>query len=162
MTPGPALARGHHSRLEGGVCVVELTSILAGAHFSDRPPGVSPTVAAFLRGYNDGLDDGLRQDLRPLAAELVRSAADARVEAARAERCRARLREIYGLRLTWLPAPRGPESWFEVSGYRAGRFASADAKGGRHYATLRLLSELLLLGRPTLAPARPEPALARA
>lgn len=65
------------------------------------------------------------------------------------ERCRRRLRALYGRRMTWLPASRAPERWLEVNGYRAGRSATADVTGRRHRETLKLLSELLLMGRPT-------------
>jgi hypothetical protein len=42
---------------------MELASMLAGERFSDRPRSVSRALAAFLRGYNDLLDDKRRQDL---------------------------------------------------------------------------------------------------
>jgi hypothetical protein len=155
MTFASALARGSHRRPEDGVCVLELSSMLAGAYFSDRPPGVSLTVAAFVRGYNDGLDDRLRQDLRPLAAQLLGSAADQRTEAVRAELFRRRLRALYGRRVTWGRASSAPQRWLEVTGYRAGRFATADRTGRRHLETLRLISELLLMGRPPAADAAP-------
>lgn len=45
--------------------------MLAGEKFSDHPATVSPVIAAFLRTYNDGLDDRRRQDLHPLASLIV-------------------------------------------------------------------------------------------
>jgi hypothetical protein len=42
---------------------MELASMLAGEPFSDQPKSVCPVVAAFLRGYNDAVDDETRQDL---------------------------------------------------------------------------------------------------
>lgn len=37
--------------------------MLAHEAFSDRAGSISPTIGAFLRTYNDGLDDVRRQDL---------------------------------------------------------------------------------------------------
>lgn len=61
--------------------------MLADEPFSDRPATASPVIAAFLRTYNDGIDDELRQDLYPLAALIVGTAASRRVERERASRC---------------------------------------------------------------------------
>ena len=57
------LSPGRHGRPEDGVCVMELASMLAGERFSDRPRSVCPVIAAFLRSYNDQVDDRRRQDL---------------------------------------------------------------------------------------------------
>src|SRR3712207_1765939 len=45
----------------------------AGEQYSDRPHCACPALTAFLRGYNDALDDELRQDLFGLASDLVGS-----------------------------------------------------------------------------------------
>ena len=45
------------------MCAMELASMLAGQHYSDRPSCVCPIICAFLRGYNDALPDDLRQRL---------------------------------------------------------------------------------------------------
>jgi hypothetical protein len=45
--------------------------MLAGERYSDHPRCACPALSAFLRGYNDGLDDCLRQDLFALASDLV-------------------------------------------------------------------------------------------
>lgn len=66
------IGKGRHESPDGGeVCVMELASMLAGEPFSDRPTTVSPVLAAFLRGYNDALDDDRRQLLLPWAAACV-------------------------------------------------------------------------------------------
>jgi hypothetical protein len=80
------LARGKHSSPRHGACVMELASMLAGERFSDRPRSVSPVIAAFLRGYNDLVDDRRRQDLIRYASEAVGTAASEEVECARATR----------------------------------------------------------------------------
>jgi hypothetical protein len=67
------LARGRHKSPGHGVCVAELTSMLAGERFSDHPKCACPALTAFVRGYNDRIDDERRQDLYGLAAELVGS-----------------------------------------------------------------------------------------
>jgi hypothetical protein len=68
------LARGRHAGPEQGVCTVELASMLAGDRFSDQPRTACPAIGAFVRGYNDAIDDARRQDLYPVAALLVGSA----------------------------------------------------------------------------------------
>lgn len=81
------LAKGRHPSPGLGVCVMELASMLADEPFSDRPASASPVIAAFLRTYNDGVDDRRRQDLYPLAALIVGTAAGRRLERERASRC---------------------------------------------------------------------------
>jgi hypothetical protein len=80
------LARGKHSSPRHGACVMELASMVAGERFSDRPRSVSPVIAAFLRGYNDLVDDRRRQDLIRYASEVVGTAASEKVELARIKR----------------------------------------------------------------------------
>ena len=65
------LSQGKHRDPDHGACVMELASMLAGEPFSDRPRCVDPVIAGFLRTYNDGIDERRRQDLYPLAAEVV-------------------------------------------------------------------------------------------
>jgi hypothetical protein len=83
------LARGRHASRDAGVCVMELASMLADEPFSDRPRSISPTIGAFLRTYNDGLDDARRQDLYPVAAEIVGTSARRSVERERINHCLA-------------------------------------------------------------------------
>jgi hypothetical protein len=66
---------------------MELASMLADERFSDRPATVSPVIGAFLRTYNDGIDDERRQDLYPLASLIVGTAGGRRTERERASRC---------------------------------------------------------------------------
>src|ERR671931_1919323 len=83
------LARVRHASRSAGVCVMELASMLAHEPFSDRARSISPTIGAFLRTYNDGLDDDRRQDLYPVAAAIVGTAARRAVEDERISRCLA-------------------------------------------------------------------------
>ena len=65
------LRRGKHASPEKGVCVMELASMLAGEPFSDRPQAVCPVIGAYLRSYNDVVDDERRQDLYRYASEAI-------------------------------------------------------------------------------------------
>jgi hypothetical protein len=80
------LARGRHITPDAGVCVMELSSMLAGEPFSDRPRSVSPVIAGFLRAYNDLIDDRRRQDLFACAADVIGTAGPRAIEEARAVR----------------------------------------------------------------------------
>lgn len=80
------LARGRHITPDAGVCVMELSSMLAGEPFSDRPRSVSPVIAGFLRAYNDLIDDRRRQDLFGCASDVIGTAGPRAVEEARAAR----------------------------------------------------------------------------
>ena len=81
------LAAGRHRSPRFGVCVMELASMLSAEPFSDRPRNASPVIGAFLRTYNDGVDDERRQDLYELASLIVGSAGRRSVERERASRC---------------------------------------------------------------------------
>src|SRR5215213_3185511 len=83
------LAPGRHRSPRDGICTMELVSLLAGTTFSDRCPRACPAIAAFVRGYNDHIDDCRRQDLLLLAPDLVDTRADEEVKLRRAERCLA-------------------------------------------------------------------------
>lgn len=92
MTPSyqtVKLSAGRHPAPHLGACVMELASMLAEEPFTDRPATISPVIGAFLRTYNDGLDDERRQDLYPLASLIVGTAAGRAVECERASRCLA-------------------------------------------------------------------------
>src|SRR4051812_4282340 len=90
------LRAGRHASPHVGACVMELASMLASEPFSDRPRTTSRVLGAFLRTYNDGIDDERRQDLYPLAALIVGTAGRRALEAERATRCLAFTRELGG------------------------------------------------------------------
>jgi hypothetical protein len=81
------LARGRHRSPHDGVCVMELASMLAGEPFTDQPATVSPTVAAFLRAYNDAATEEQRQRLYRYAAESLRTRTTRALERRRARLC---------------------------------------------------------------------------
>jgi hypothetical protein len=83
------LSRGRHRSPADGACVMELASMLAGEPFSDRPRCADPVIATFLRAFNDRLDHGRRQQLRPYAAAVVGTRRGRRLSRARRRRCLA-------------------------------------------------------------------------
>jgi hypothetical protein len=135
------LARGRHESRHAGVCVMELASMLAHEPFSDRARSISPTIGAFLRTYNDGLDDERRQDLYPAAAAVVGTAARRSVERDRISICLGFARE-YGVRTVGRRAALGlatPEA--------AGAWAACAAlDSGRHEEALALVDAMVALG----------------
>jgi hypothetical protein len=146
------LARGKHRSPGHGACVMELASMLAGERFSDRPRSVSPVIAAFLRGYNDLLDDRCRQDLRRYATEAVGTAGPEAVEQARARRLVEWADERWsqgprlGLREACAPwRPRVPPTDPDSAGIYAIRSVhSTDRR--LHTQVLALLDELIAMG----------------
>jgi hypothetical protein len=148
------LARGRHASAGAGVCVMELASMLADEPFSDRARSISPTIGAFLRTYNDGIDDDRRQDLYPVAAAIVGTAARRAVERDRVSRCLAFAQE-HGARLPGRRAALGlatPEA--------AGAWAARTAlEADLHDEALALVDELVALGRkPSRWPRAADPA----
>lgn len=69
------LEPGRHRSPRDGLCLLELTSILAEERFSDRPRCVCKVIAAFLRGWNDRSGHAQRQRLRPYAKRVIGSRA---------------------------------------------------------------------------------------
>src|SRR3954467_2685108 len=135
------LSRGRHASRGAGACVMELASMLAGEPFSDRARSISPTIGAFLRTYNDGLEDAARQDLYPVAAAIVGTASRRAVERRRLRR-RPAFAARHGARLPGRRAGLGlatPEA--------AGSWAAAVAlRTGAHDEALALVDELVALG----------------
>ena len=135
------LARGRHATRHAGVCVMELASMLADEPFSDRPASVSPTIGAFLRTYNDGLDDERRQDLYSVAAAIVGSTRRRAVERQRINRCLEFALTHHGR----TPASRA--SLALATPEPAGAWAAMAAlESGAHEEALKLIDELVALG----------------
>ena len=162
------LSKGKHDSPEDGACVMELASMLAGEPFSDRPQSVCPVIGAFLRAYNDRIDDGPRQDLYAYAAKVVGSRASEDVQQARAERLRAwalelhwsgRLQRLLPARLrAWVPTP--PVDL--VDSHAVCAIPRHNDK--THAEVLDLIDELLTIGadkQPTIQPPENDEANAR-
>ena len=153
------LGRGAHASPAEGACVMELASLLAGEPFSDNPDCASPVIAAFLRTYNDLLDDRRRQDLRRLASEVVGSRGDAATETARALRCiewgdeRANMSRLSPL--TRLLARHGRR--LDLAGsYAASGAWSLRRTDDEHEEALRFVAELLGVPSVEILPATAE------
>jgi hypothetical protein len=81
------LEPGRHRSPRDGVCLLELTSILAEEEFSDRPRCVCKVIAAFLRSWNDRSSHAQRQRLRPYATQVIGSRAGGIVTRRRRDIC---------------------------------------------------------------------------
>jgi hypothetical protein len=138
------LSAGRHRNAGAGACVMELASMLAHEPFSDRPETASAVIAAFLRTYNDGLDDELRQDLYPLAALIVGSAGTRALEDERASRCLA-FAETLAYRLPsgraamGMATPEASGTWAAHAALRTGPSAEVHAQA---LALARELAEM--------------------
>ena len=66
------LTKGLHASRGDGVCAMEAVAWIAGQPHSDHPAGVSPSIGAFLRAWNDALPTDTDRDrlLKPLLGEL--------------------------------------------------------------------------------------------
>jgi hypothetical protein len=148
------LARGKHASPAGGACVMELASMLAGEPFGDRPASVCPVIAAFLRSYNDAIDDRRRQDLYRYASAAVGSRASADVTRRRAQRCLDELRALRRWPFGTLLTPRVPPDSLPAMERIAGRLARELHRSGigSHARAQRIADVLLAMG--------PEPARA--
>ena len=150
------LSRGRHSSPEHGACVMELASMLAGESFSDHPRAVSRSIASFLRGYNDLLDDRRRGDLYRYAAQTVGTAASRAIEEARVARLLAFGDELWRQRATRsllerLRQRRGyqershePEPAGTYAVHAIGRVTDQS-----HAAALALVDELIAMSPPS-------------
>jgi hypothetical protein len=149
------LAPGRHRSPDEGVCATELASMLAGERFTDRPRTLCPVIGAFLRAYNDAVDDARRQELVPYAAEVVNTRASRDVVRRRAELCggfieRFETRPPPSRRLRVTLRARSVEL-----GFRAGLAAAANSSERAHSIALAFLETLIQ------ASAQPEPTRAR-
>jgi hypothetical protein len=121
---------------------MELVAYMAGEAHSDHPACVSPVLGAFLRRWNDDLDDACRQRLKPHLPRLIGTANDG-------------LDERRGWILTdWMVRTHLP-AWLDLAGIAAPATA------------LRALPEMLDVAsaasaQPTIENARVVSAAARA
>ena len=139
------LSRGRHAKPSDGMCVMELSSKLAGEPFSDRPVSVSPVLAELLRRYNDAVDDERRQALIPYAALAVGTRGSTSLERARARRC-----------LEWTAARRRWSRWRTtvtrlggLAACGAGAASSVRWDDDAELAALRMLVDELIGPVPT-------------
>jgi hypothetical protein len=135
---------------------MELSSMLAGEQFTDRPDCVCPVLAEFLRTYNDEVDERRRRDLYDYASKAVGTRAGSDIERLRANMC---LRWWAGLdkplrrrtrMLMWGLAPAAAARDSEIA-YRAAKKAAASRE--LHHSALALLEDLVSVGRAAAPPA---------
>jgi hypothetical protein len=145
------LSRGKHASPAEGACVMELASMLAGEPFSDHPVSVCPVIGAFLRTYNDSVEDGRRQDLYAYAAKVVGSRSTEAVERERQAHLERWTKEVRRQRHRRMHLPRwlgllcaGAASDIQaaVAVYEVTRRGPAG-----HAQALALIDELLAIGR---------------
>ena len=126
---------------------MELSSLLGDDRFTDHPQCVCPAIAAFLRGYNDVVDDDLRSDLVAIAAAVVGSrSTDASQREARVEALTEWAVEAWSrgrVRMPWQPLfpPQNGFIQLEQVGHYVGRRANRDH--GLHELTLRMVERLV-------------------
>jgi hypothetical protein len=157
------LSQGKHRDPDHGVCVMELSSMLAGEPFSDRPRCVCPVIAAFLRAYNDAIDDDRRQDLYRFAALAVGTRSGAAVQSQRAGLCvrwaQARQDELRtGVRRLLPPRPLLPDGRLgdDAAGTLAATMAArlvARRRTRAHEQALSFVEALVAVGAPASEPA---------
>ncbi len=148
------LARGSHDAPARGICAMELVSMLAGAPFGDRCDAACPVLAAFVRGYNDGIDVARRQDLIRLAPALVDTRGSEALARTRAERCFALAAEAHATGPLRRLRPRFPFDEEIHNLERAGRKAARAARRREdwHGRSLAFVAALARLEDP-VAPA---------
>ena len=75
MIENTTLGSGAHQP-DSGFCIMELSAYLAGEPWTDAPICVSPVIGAFLRTWNDSLDDEPRQQLKRYALTVIGTRGD--------------------------------------------------------------------------------------
>ena len=144
------LSKGKHTSPADGACVLELASMLAGERFTDHPVSVCPVIGAFLRAYNDSIDDRRRQDLYGYAAKVVGARRSRAVQRTRAERLAAWASELRQRRWTrFLLAPRLRALALEPQPDFVGTRAVSAIRthdDDTHRQVLALIDELLAIG----------------
>ena len=99
------LERGRHSYAEQGMNVLEAVSAFSpGEKFGDKPRNVSPVILAFLRDFNDDLEDEPRQQLKRFIPQIAGSILTEDVEEFRA-----------WLATDWLVRVQTP-TWLQAAG----------------------------------------------
>src|SRR5205823_585199 len=147
------LSRGKHTSPDDGACVMELASMIAGEPFSDQPVTVCPVIAAFLRAYNDSLDDRRRQDLYGCAATVINTRDTPEVEHLRLERLVEWARETRVARNSVVRLLRRVDVGLRpASTARSAASFAVNAIGRRndqnHRRALRLVDELCAIRSP--------------
>jgi hypothetical protein len=153
------LSCGKHSSPTDGACVMELSSMIAGESFTDQPQCVCPVIAAFLRAYNDALDDRRRQDLYGYAARVIGTRSTPEIERSRIERVVSWAGEMRASRNRLARLFRRVDLGLRPpSSARAAASLAVNAIGRRsdssHARALSLVDELCAIGTVPAAPVK--------
>ena len=98
------LAQGNHPDRSNGLCVMEAVAWAAGESHTDYPRCVSPVIGAFLRSWNDGMDETDRQQLKGYVLKVIGTATSEADETRRAWLC-----------TDWLVRVQAP-AWLHLAG----------------------------------------------
>jgi hypothetical protein len=99
------LMSGSHDGKSGNLCAMEAASYLAGEPHSDHPECVSPVIASYMRGWNDGMrSDAERELLKPWVVKVLHTKTTPEDEETRAF-----------LALDWLVRVHTP-AWLDLAG----------------------------------------------
>jgi hypothetical protein len=136
---------------------MELSSMLAGERFGDRPKSVCRVIASFLRAYNDAVDDERRQDLYRCAAEVVGTRSSRATERARLARCERELADVRGATvpraLRFLAhGLRAADPSSDVTGFFPSLAAALTRTARGHERALALVDELVHIDVPARPP----------
>jgi hypothetical protein len=134
---------GAHDHPDDGMCVMEMVAYIAREAHSDNPQCVSPVIGAFMRSWNDGLDDDDRQQLKALIPVVMDTRSTPEDEERRA-----------WMALDWLVRVHAP-AWLRLAGLveQAERMEGlAELKAGMSVPSIK----------PTLDAVRKDAAAARA
>lgn len=130
--------------------------MLGGEPFSDHPRSVCPVIGAFLRTYNDSIDDERRQALYAYAAEVVGSRGPEELTRARVHYLRDLYADLRSRRhrwAHWLPqrllAAFRPRMWM-IPRHLAEMIAAREDE--MQLSALKVIDDLLALGAANRAP----------
>lgn len=118
------LEPGAHDPDERAMCVMEAVAFMAGEPWSDHPECASPVIGAFLRSWNDSLDNETRQQLKQYIPRLVGSKGTPDQEDARA-----------WLAMDWLIRTCTP-TWLRFAATSAPQYAAGLAAHAERLASL--------------------------
>jgi hypothetical protein len=135
---------------------MELASMLADEAFSDHPRSVCPVIAAFLRTYNDSIDDDRRQALYAYAAKVVGSRGPEELTRARVQYVRDLYVDLRFPRRLWvrcvprrLLAAFRPRMWM-IPRHLADMIAAREDE--MQLSALTVIDDLLALGAEDTPP----------
>jgi hypothetical protein len=127
---GPLKVGAHEGH--DAMCIMEAVAFVARESWSDQPACASKVIGAFLRSWNDSLDDDTRDRLlRPLIQRLIGTAGDDKLENRRAT-----------MAADWLVRVHAP-AWLRLAGLTAHADTLAELPEITDFATCPSLMPIL-------------------